>query len=583
LSEAAELRRSFMRLPERLRLGYLFCFALSVRLIYLVQIKDSMFFDVLLGDGQAYDAWATAIGQDFWGKRAFFQAPLYPYFLAGIYAVLGRGPLSVRVVQMLLGSAACVLLALAARGFFSKRVGFWSGVVLAVYGPALFFDGIVQKASLDLFLTTLLLYWLSKLAKRDERKFPLLAGVTLGLLALTRENALVWAPCLLAWLAFRRDEHRRRDALARRTLPFALGLVLVLGSVTLRNYAVSGQPLLTTSQFGQNLYIGNNASADGTYQPLRFGHGGAELERRDAIELSEAAVGHPLDASQVSRYWSGRAWQFISQNPLKWLGLMAKKTALVFNARELSDSDEPLIYEDESWLLRGLDRLFGFATLLPLACAGALVSFRSRPELRLLHLLWASLAASTALFFVFARYRYPLVPILLPFAVLAVRELLGALKHGRRKLLFELASAGALGAVVANLDLVAPDHPRAAAHYDLAVSLEQLGRLGDAKVSYRSALAADPDFVEAHVNLGSLLARAGELEQAAAEERAALRRKPDDALAHADLGNVLFEQGRLQEAGEEYARALVLDPRQPQALKGREALADELREHGPGR
>jgi tetratricopeptide (TPR) repeat protein len=576
MNAATRLRQWFAALSEGQRLLGVFLFALSLRLVYLSQIQDSPFFDTLLGDGAGYDAWAAQIGRDFWGKQAFFQAPLYPYFLSGIYGVFGRELGLVRFVQMLLGSGACVLLASSARAFFSRRVGFWSGVALSMYGPALFFDGIVQKASLDLFLTTLLLFWLSRLEKTSARRVPAFAGMTLGCLALTRENALIWAPCLLVWLLLRVPKESRRLALGRSVAPFALGLSLVLAPVAMRNFAVSGELFITSSQFGQNFYIGNNPHADGTYESLRFGHGGAELEQRDAKELAEASAGHALSAAQVSRYWSGRAFQFIGQEPGAWLRLLGKKLLLVVNQRELADSDEPLVYEDASWLLRGLSWLFGFHTLFPLALMGALGKPRERFEPVILHVLWLSLAASTALFFALARYRYPLVPVLMPFAVSGVFRAARAVSRRNYVALLRLGVPAAIGVFIVSLGLTPPGHPRATAYYDLAVSLERLERPADAERNYQKALSVNPEFVEAHVNLGSLLARSGELEAAAAHERAALRLKPDDAVAHADLGNIFFEQKQFSAAAAQYREALRLDPSQPQAREGVAALNEQL-------
>ena len=89
---------------------------LIVRLIYIWQIRDSPFFDVLMGDARRYDAWATQIASgDVMGREVFYQAPLYPYFLGTIYAIAGHSLLIVRVCQALLGTASCVFLALTAR------------------------------------------------------------------------------------------------------------------------------------------------------------------------------------------------------------------------------------------------------------------------------------------------------------------------------------------------------------------------------------------------------------------------------------------------------------------------------------
>src|SRR5438067_7454970 len=51
--------------------------------------------------------------------------------------------------QAIIGSASCVLLASAGRRFFSDRVGVACGLMLAIYAPAIFFDGLVQKSTLD--------------------------------------------------------------------------------------------------------------------------------------------------------------------------------------------------------------------------------------------------------------------------------------------------------------------------------------------------------------------------------------------------------------------------------------------------
>ena len=49
-------------------------------------------------------------------------------------------------IQALLGAAACVLLGLAARRFFNQAVAIVAAVMLAIYPPAIFFDGLIQKS-----------------------------------------------------------------------------------------------------------------------------------------------------------------------------------------------------------------------------------------------------------------------------------------------------------------------------------------------------------------------------------------------------------------------------------------------------
>src|SRR5438874_13310546 len=106
----------------------IFLVALAVRLVHVWQIRRSPLFDLLLGDAHGYDEWARRIaGGDWIGRDVFYQAPLYPYFLAVVYAVVGHSLLAVRIIQAVVGSASCALLALAGERFFTKRIGLVAG------------------------------------------------------------------------------------------------------------------------------------------------------------------------------------------------------------------------------------------------------------------------------------------------------------------------------------------------------------------------------------------------------------------------------------------------------------------------
>jgi 4-amino-4-deoxy-L-arabinose transferase-like glycosyltransferase len=565
------------------RLGFaLFAIAFLVRVAYVVEIGGADVARVLVGDATAYDAWARAIaGGDVVGHEVFYQAPLYPYFLAALYAVAGPSVLVVRLAQAALGGASCVLLAGAGRRLFSREVGLAAGIVLALYGPAIFFTGLVHKMALDLFFTTALLWALARVEEAEAKRARWLglAGAALECLALTRENALAWLPVLAVWVGWR---HGRR-ALA----PFLGGVLLLLGPVAARNAALGGTPFVTTSQAGVNFYLGNNAEADGTYAPLRFGHGSFAQERQDAIELAEQASGRALRPAEVSRYWSGRAWAWISDHPGDWLRLLGRKWMLVWSAREIPDSDEPAVYRDASLVLRATWWL-SFGVLAPLALVAILWTLDEqrrrggRATALLLVVLLLVSAASTAAFVVFGRYRVPMIPIAALFAVVGAARLASLVRERppRAAALGVSFGALALAVVLGRFPSADEPHPRATAHYNLAVSLEASGDLEGAVDEYRAALRDDASFVEAHVNLGGLLARGGDLTGAIREETEALRLKPDDPTAHTDLGNALLQSGRLREALPHYQAALRADPDFAPAREGIAVIRDALRDPG---
>ena len=179
--------------------------------------------------------------------------------------------------------------ALAGKRFFSPRVGLVAGMALALYAPAIFFDGLIQKSVLDVFFVCLSLWILSSLVERAHETFSWLwLGLALGALSLTRENALVLIAVVVVWAIVR----LRSGPVLAPLATFALGLAVVLLPVAVRNYAVGGGFYLTTSQFGPNFYIGNNPHADGTYVPLKYGRGTPEL-RTTGCHRHRRARGRP--------------------------------------------------------------------------------------------------------------------------------------------------------------------------------------------------------------------------------------------------------------------------------------------------
>ncbi len=541
----------------------IFGLALAVRIVHVWQLRSAPFFDLAMGDAQSYHAWGLEIaGGDWLGGETFYQAPLYPYFLGLVYTLFGPSLLAVRLGQIVLGSAACALLAMAGNRLFSRPAGIVAGVMLAIYAPAIFFDGLVQKTALGLFLLCLLLALLARLVTEPGRpRAWLWPGVVLGALVLTRENALVFAAVLLGWLVVSRDTGRRHLA---RAGALALGLALVLLPVAARNLAVGGEFLLTTAQFGPNFYIGNNPDADGTYRPLVPGRGDPRFERRDATQIAEREVGAPLTPGQVSSYWTGRALEYVRTQPGDWLRLTGRKALLTLNGSEVADTEDQLSHADWSLPLRLAGRVWHFGLLAPLGVAGICLTWSRRRQLRPLHLMLAAYAASVVAFAVMGRYRHPLAPLLMLFAAAGAAAVWEMAKREKRTgWTRQTAWAGAAAAgllVVCNWPVLSMGDMRAITALNVGTELQAEGRLDEAVEQYRQVLALTPDDALAHSNLGTALAAQGRLDEAVGHYERALALAPGDADTHSNLGNALLSLGRAAEGVESLRRALDIDP-----------------------
>lgn len=164
--------------------------ALWPRLTYLDEVEQSPFLEVPTAASWPYVE--TARGE---GDTAV-ASPLYPLFLRGLFAV-GLAP---RYVQVLLGAASCVLLALIGRALWGPGTGLIAALCVALYGPAIYFTGSLLPPILAVFLVLSLLAALLWADEQSDGKAFLGVGVLLGLCLLAAPQVALFAPAVLWWL-----------------------------------------------------------------------------------------------------------------------------------------------------------------------------------------------------------------------------------------------------------------------------------------------------------------------------------------------------------------------------------------------
>lgn len=551
---------------RRAVLALVLLFAAGLRLAHWLAVRDEPFFAQLAMDSQEYDRWAREIAAGNWlGTEVFFQAPLYPYLLAVVYAVLGHRLDAVYLLQIGFAVAGIYALYRAGREMGGEGVGLAAAGLAALYGPFLFYDVQLLKESLAVTTVSFLLWALAAARNRGALPVWFAAGVLLGVLALLRENALLVVPLLLPLAFWGSAGASRRSRLAAAGL-LLLGTVLPLVPVAARNAWVGGSPLPTTYQGGVNFYIGNNEHADGTYRPLVPGKQVPALERREPVRLAEQELGRPLSSAEVSRFWTGKALAWARSHPGDFLELQLTKLRLFWSWYEQPDAVDYYFVETLSPALRLPLLEFGGATLL---AALGLWFLRGRwrdfaPAL----LFAAAWMAATVIFFLFSRYRLPAVPALLLVAALPLAELWAA--RGReRRLALGMGILAAwllphLAGFAPRLDLV---------YYNLGRLAEEAGRPDEAAAHYQAVLAANPDDLLSLLNLGSYAARRGNLEAALAlfTRAAAIEPRSDDAAAN--LGSAYLGLGQLEPARRHLDRALELNPKSLPALQSRALVA----------
>ena len=558
----------------KMLLGSICLVAFFLRLLNLLQTFELPTVVQLMGDARGYVDWAEQIASgDWYGKQTFYQAPLYPYTLAVLIKGFSAGTFGLRFFQIILGTLSVGLLGIAGRHAFNRRVGLIAAAMYALYPPAIYYDGIIQKTALASFLLCLLLAECSYLSRRASKFHSLFAGVTLGLLVLTRENALLWVPVIPIWMALRIPAVRAGKVAA--VVSYAIGLAAVLLPVAARNASLGGEWSPTTFQAGPNFYIGNNPNSNGLYRPLVPGHETPKYERADAQRLAEQDEGRDLTSREVSRYWFERSFDEIKQNPIRWLELLMIKSLMVVNRFEVPDVESMRVYRDFSFTLRVLAPVWNFGALCPLAIWGVIVTRKRWRRLSLFYAFTLVMVAAIIGFFILGRYREPLVPLLILFAAGGTPVLINMLRSRDWASFRTPIGVTIVSIVVCNLPIHDESMLNASSYMNAGVAAGMNDDLRESIDYLLNAIDAEPGLAEAYANLGRAYEQSNEPQKAIRCYQQALAIDPLLEPVDTWLGSLFEVMDEPAEAMESYQRALRKNPFDEVAQQGLTRLRGE--------
>jgi len=247
-----------------------FAFALRVLVMWLVwrQAPVPIKVNVPYGYELGRVARAIAAGEGFssprrdldTGPTAWFT-PLYPYLVAGIFKVWGIYSDMSRLIIATLNCAFAALTIIPIHGIAKRTFGegvaigaSWAWVFLptALYFPILWIWDTALTA-----LVFLLIFW-ATLALRGTRRVLPWAGygalwVTGGLV---NPSILSLFPFFLGWLAW--NERKEAGPWIKQAAVVILVFTIGLVPWTIRNYRVFGKFIVLRSNFGLELWLGNN-------------------------------------------------------------------------------------------------------------------------------------------------------------------------------------------------------------------------------------------------------------------------------------------------------------------------------------
>jgi hypothetical protein len=530
----------------------------------VLALRESPYFARPVLDAETYywAARALAAGQG-WEESVYWQPPGYPLFLAAVFWVVGPGFLAPRLAQAVLGATTAALTSAIGARLFGGLVGLLAGLAVACYGPLIYYDGELLAPSLAICLQTATVYYAVRARVEPGWGGWLTTGLLGGLTAIVNAVALVLVPVLAV-------------AARRHAGWLLLGTAVALAPVTLRNWLHGGEFVLVSSNGGINLYLGNNPRYEATVG-MRPGRDWQALVRAPRFH---GMVGGP---GAASRFFVDRVAAYARRDPAGFARLQAHKLRLLVGGHEIPRNQE--IYPARAWspvlrvlLWKGPGLAFPFGVLLPLAAVGLVVGARRAPML-------AALTGATALavvaFFVTARYRAPLVPLLALFAAEAVRWAATEARPRARALAGAGALVAYLGANVGQGPMptrLNPDAEQGLAHW-----LEREGRAADALRLYERLARESPRSFDAWYGVAQLSTALGRRPEAAAALATIQQLEPEFPDTALLLATVAIDAGCGDEALAFARRAQALEPGSGLAreLAGRAEALRAARPAGP--
>jgi len=540
-------------------LGAILLLAFCLRLVYVLQMSASPYFDEPQVDQRFYVEWGREIAHGHTSPEGvYLRAPLYAWWLGAQFALFGENLLAARILQALAGTAAIALLYLVARRVFDARTARIAALLGATFWVLIYFDGELLRESLvnaaNLLGLWLTLRWLE--SPKPGRGAA--AGLAWGLAALLRPQVLLIV-AVLATVAMLRKLVNLRAAIV-----FALSVAAPIAPITLHN-ALAGDLVIISPESGLVLWIANNPDADGlTAFAPGMRHGWMECNT-DSKLLAEQATGHALKPSEVSSFYVHKTWNWVSSDPAGALRLLASKARLLVADFEYGGSpEEPRFFAERfAPIVRWLPLSFGF--LAAFAVLGLWTSRQRGNSAFVLSGFLAIYALTLVAFLVNSRYRAPMLPVLIAYSAAG---LMWMWDSARDRAWIRVASGVALCSAVYALAHSAP-FPEAASRANglwwLGLDATRKGRNEEALALLDEAIALRPDFSHLYAARGLAERALGNRAQAVNDLEEALRLKPDDVDTIDVLTEVEIRDQHVEHALALAERSIHLAPHLPRA------------------
>jgi len=532
---------------------------LILRVLALLSLKESIYFDFLLWDERVYHDWAAKLANGTPVLSTYGFAPLPAYLMALIYKIFSPDILYVRIMNIILGALTCYLIYLIARELLNRTAGLIACLVAALYKPFIFYSIVPLKTSLSVFLFALTIYlFLSVINKYSIIKTVLL-GLVIGLMLNVRPNCIViipLMPLLFIWNNYKTGVSRK--VVVGSLIFYLAGILIAIFPFTIKNYRASGELKLTTGQSGYALYMGNTLeNPDPYFRPVPFASSSPFEQGTQMIIEASRRAGKNLTPREASRFWTNETLKIAMERPGAFLWKICQKTLVLFNRFEAGDHYHIGFVSDFARFFKL--PLLSLWLILPFGMAGMLINMFGSRRSFVMGLIFCIYASTMVMFYTSTRFRLPLLVILIPFAVSGLQNLFFNIKNRQIRVIGIYVAIVFIFVIIEFLPVQATDDM--SPYYNThAIILKSMGRDDGAMEYWEKSSRMDRlCSVSANLYLAEEYLRKGDIERAIFY----LNKIPDNSFGVSNkygmIGDVMVFQGKIEKAITAYEKSLEIN------------------------
>jgi len=221
----------------------IFTLGLIIRLAYVFTLQEKWYFY----DTRHYEKAAVSILQtgtfgegylyDETGGMTYALEPIYPVFLASVYAVFGHSFLAVRVVQSVLGAFLLLMIFwIAEKVYPRKHIPRIAAFIGAVYPYLVFVSGLLYVTLLFTVILSLLVYVILLFHEKPTITKAALIGLFIGLSIFCRPIIVFFVPLWILWeIIYRRESFPK---LGGHVIVAGVVFLIVIFPWEFRNYKI---------------------------------------------------------------------------------------------------------------------------------------------------------------------------------------------------------------------------------------------------------------------------------------------------------------------------------------------------------